>query len=160
MNSLDALRKMVDHYPGGRAAVALRLGKTDEVLRKELSGSHTHKLGVVDAQTIAEICCESKTEHCHALANTFASNSGGFIRLPVVDVDHIPNLHKSMAEVIREMSDVTTTTIDCDSDGVISDNDLKRSLKEIEEARTALQVLEMNLISKNAAGKPALARVA
>jgi hypothetical protein len=39
MNSLDALRKMVDHYPGGRAAVALRLGKTDEVLRKELSGA-------------------------------------------------------------------------------------------------------------------------
>jgi len=154
MNSLDSLRKMVDHYPGGRAAVALRLGKTDEVLRKELSGAQSHKLGLVDAQSIVELCCEAKSEHCHALVNTFANSSGGFIQLPVIDIAQVPHLHRSMSDVIREMSDVATSTIDGDSDNVISDNDLRRSLKEIEDARTALQVHEMHLRSKNAAGKP------
>ena len=38
-------------------------------------------------------------------------------------------------------------------DGVISDNDLKRSMKEIEEARQALQRHEQALLSKHAAGK-------
>lgn len=156
MNSLDALRKMVDHYPGGRAAVAARLDKNDEVLRKELSGSPSHKLGLVDAQSIAEMCCEAKSEHCHALVNTLATTSGGFIRLPVLEMAQVPNLHRSMSDVIREMSDVATTTIEGDADGVISDNDLKKSLKEIEDARTALQVHEMHLRSKNAAGKPTL----
>lgn len=160
MNSLDALRKMVDHFPGGRSAIAGRLGKTDEVLRKELSGAQSHKLGLVDAQAIVELCNEAKSEHCHALINTLAGTSGGFIQLPVIDMDRVPNLHRSMADVIREMSDVATSTIEGDADDVISDNDLKRSLKEIEDARTALQVHEMHLRSKNAASKPTNLRAA
>ncbi|MDN8612762.1 phage regulatory CII family protein [Variovorax ginsengisoli] len=156
MNSLDALRKMVDHYPGGRAAIAVRLGKTDEVLRKELSGSHSHKLGMVDAETIAELCHDAKSEHRHALVNTLSTRSGGFISLPVFEMPGAANLQRTMSDVIREMSDVSISTIEGDADGVISDNDLSRSLKEIEEARTALQVHEVHLRSKNAAGKPVL----
>lgn len=58
MSTLDALRRGVDNYPGGREVVAVRIGKTGEVLRKELSGAASHKLGAVDALTIARIACE------------------------------------------------------------------------------------------------------
>ena len=40
MTPKDALRKMVKAHPGGYVAMAARIGKTPEVLRKELSDSH------------------------------------------------------------------------------------------------------------------------
>lgn len=160
MNSLDALRKMVDHYPGGRAAVAARLGKTDEVLRKELSGATSHKLGLVDAEAISEMCAEVRSEFCDALANRFAARNGGFIRLPVLDMPPLMTLHKGLAEIVQEMSHVVMAVTEGDADNVISDNDLDRSVREIDDARRALQVLEQALRSKNAAGKPAHLRAA
>ena len=59
MMLLDGLRHAVTKYPGGRPAIAARLGKSDEVLRKELAGtSPQHKLGLTDAQHIIEMCGE------------------------------------------------------------------------------------------------------
>lgn len=153
MNSLDALRTMVDHYPGGRPVIAARLGISEEVLRKQLSGAATHKHGVVDALRISDMCIEAKSEHCYAFINAVTGRSGGFIQLPVVDMPPLPNLQRSMQDVIREMSDVSITTIDTDSDDVISTNDLERNLKEINEARAALANHERNVRAKHAAGQ-------
>lgn len=41
-----------------------QLFKTDKVLRKELSGATAHKLGVVNALTIARMACEDGCAHC------------------------------------------------------------------------------------------------
>ena len=156
MNQLDALKTMCHYFPGGRPAIALRMGKNDEVLRKELAGDPKFKLGVIDAERIAVLCIEAKSEHCYAYANAVAASCGGFVRLdaPALEAGGSVNLQRSMSEVIQEMSDVATTTIDGDADAVISDNDLARSLKEIADARSALQIHERNLRRKNAAGKP------
>ena len=46
----------------------MRLGKSDEVLRKELSGASAHhKMGLADAEQIAEMCREAGSPEAHAL---------------------------------------------------------------------------------------------
>ena len=122
MNSLDALRKMVDHYPGGRPVMAARLGVTDEVLRKQLSGAATHKHGVIDALQISDMCIEAGSEHCYEFVNAVAGRCGGFVKLPVVDMAR-PTLQQCVSDAIREVSDVVTVALEGDADGVISDND-------------------------------------
>lgn len=160
MNDLDALRLMVKHYPGGLEVVALRLGKPAETLRKELAGAQGFKLGLSTAMLISELCIEAGSEHCRAFVNVVTASSGGFVRLPVIEMREPVCVHKTMAEVVREMADVTTATITADEDNNISDNDLKKTLKEIGEAREALQKLERALIARNVSDKPAAARQA
>jgi len=154
MNDLDSLRLMVKHYPGGIEVMALRLGKTVEVLRKELAGAGGFKLGLLTAMTISELCIEADSENCRAFVNAVTASSGGFVRLPVREMASPACVQRSLAEVIKEFSDVSVSTIEVDADGVISDNDLARALPQIGEAREALQQLERSLREKNAAGKP------
>lgn len=134
MNSLDALRKMVDHYPGGRAAVAARLGKTDEVLRKELSGAATHKLGLVDAAAISEMCADAKSEHCEELATSISAASGGFVALPVREMSGVKqDLRADMAQLLKECSDAVLALTTALADDAISDNELRVIQREVGE---------------------------
>lgn len=153
MNSLDALRRMVDHYPGGRAAIAQRLGKTDEVLRKELSGASSHKLGVVDAATIAEMCCEAKSEHCHALATSFAGGSGGFVALQVREMASKQDLRADMSNLLKECSDTFQVLTEALADEQISDNERIRIDREIGELFDCVQRLFRGTRAQNAAAR-------
>lgn len=153
MAPLDALKMMVKHYPGGQEVIAIRLGKPEETFRKELAGAPGFKLGLTAALLINDLCMEAKSEHHMAFVNSVMAQSGGFVRLPVLEMSEPINLQRSMSEVIREMSDVSVATLESDADNSISDNELRRALKEIEEAREALQNHEQALIAKNAAGK-------
>lgn len=154
MNDLDALRLMVKHFPGGLEVVALRIGKTPEVLRKELGGAPGFKLGLASALLISELCIEAGSEHCRALVNVVTASSGGFVRLPVVEMREPVCINKTVSDTVREMSDVTAATLLANADNNISDNDLKTTLKEIGEAREALQKLERTLIDRNRNDKP------
>jgi len=158
MNPCDALRLMVRQYPGGLEVMALRIGKRPEVLRKELAGAEAFKLGLNTAMVISEMCIEAASPNCHDFVNAIAAAGGGFVQLPVTDATSSLNLQRSMSDVIKEMSDVATSTIEGDADGVISDNDRDRALKEISEARAALQVHEMNILRKHAVGRLAAER--
>lgn len=153
MSELDALRLMVRHFPGGLGVIALRIGKTPEVLRKELGDAPGFKLGLATAMLISELCIEANSEHCRAFATVVSASSGGFIRLPVAQMPP-ESVSRSLASIVREMADVAAATLDADADDVISDNDLKVTQKEIGEAREALQFLERALRVKNQAGKP------
>lgn len=151
MNALDALRKMVDHYPGGRAAIAARLGKTDEVLRKELSSAQTHKLGVIDSQAIAEMCAEARSEHADALANGFVS------LLPVRDMPVAKqDLRQDAALLLKEGTDVLQELTVALADETISDNEMVRLDREIGDVFERLQSLLRGVKANNAASKPGL----
>ena len=52
---------------------------------------------------------------------------------------------RTMSEVIKEMSHVSMVTIEVEQDGNISDNDLRRSLQECQEAREAINRHEQAL---------------
>lgn len=153
MSELDALRLMVKHFPGGLGVIALRIGKTQEVLRKELCDAPGFKLGLSTAMLISELCIEAGSEHCRAFVNVATASSGGFIQLPVVQM-RPESVNRSLSAIVREMADVTAETLRADADGVISDNELRATQKEINEAREALQFLERALRVKNQAGKP------
>lgn len=154
MNDLDALRLMVKHFPGGLEVIALRVGKPTETLRKELAGAQGFKLGYLTVTLIRDLCIEAGSEHCLALTNVFCAGSGGFVRLPVVEMREPVCINKTVSDTVREMSDVTAATLLANADNNISDNDLKATLKEIGEAREALQKLERTLIDRNRNDKP------
>lgn len=154
MSPLSALKLMVQHYPGGRDAMATLLGKSSETLRQELGGYPGFKMGVVDACVISEACIAVQSEHCHAYANAVASNCGGFIQLPVVEMREPANVQKTLGVAVKEFADVTVATLTADAGGY-SDNARKALKREIAEAYAALQRLEQDIDAQHAAGKPA-----
>lgn len=155
MNIFDGLRNAVDAYQGGRDSLAPRLNKTSEVLRKELSGAVSHKLGAMDALAIARMCVELETPHCYAYAQTVAAECGG--RFEIGDKSQTEDLlpMQRISELMKETSHVTATFVDALSDNKISDNELARIEVEIAEAEAVLMALRHAARSINAAGKPA-----
>lgn len=155
-----AVALIVKNFPGGLDALAEMLDKPRETLRKELSDDPKFKLGLSTAIRISDEAIRVKSEHCYAFVNAVSSGAGGFIRLPVIDMAGPVNLQRSMSDVIKELSDVSMSTIEGDADDNISDNDRDRVLKEINEARAALQAHEANILRKHAAGRPSHLRAA
>lgn len=156
MSLFDSLRRGADNYPGARPVIALRIGKTDEVARKELSGAATHKLGAVDALAIARLCVEAGTPHCYDYAVYVAQECGGRF-VPgeaAVDAESLNPVNK-IGRLVRETSDVTTTVLQAMQDGVVSDNELGQIEREIAEAEEVLRKLRQAARAVNQAGKPA-----
>jgi hypothetical protein len=154
MNTLDALRKMVDHYPGGRPAMAVRLGKNDEVLRKELSGAHTHKMGVVDASMISTLCMEVGSPFSDLYATTVAVTSGGFVRLEVRNMPGKQDLREDMSSLLKECSDVIVKLTEALADEKISDNERRSIEKELADVFTKAQDLLKGTEARNEASRP------
>ena len=112
MSTLDALRRGVDNYPGGREVVAVRIGKTGEVLRKELSGAASHKLGAVDALNIARIACEEARPHCYDYASLVAQECGGRFELVTEAVSEVASPVAKVSKLVLETSHVTSAVIE------------------------------------------------
>jgi len=156
MSLLDALRRGIDNYPGGRASLRPRVDpcKSDEVFRKELAGVTSHKLGALDALATAVMCCEAGTPHCFDYAAYVARECGGEFRVLGTGQEHDANPVHRISGLVRETADVTSTVIESMSDGVISDNELSAIEREISEAEEALRKLRHAARAVNAAGKP------
>lgn len=151
MNSLDALRRMVANYPGGRAALAARLGKSDEVLRKELSGASAHhKMGLADAEEIASMCREAGSPDAHALGTIFSFHAG-MLALPAAPVAGERCLTRATAAAVHEVADVLLAVTKSKADGNISDNDRAEVLREIGHTVHALQAVHAALEAEHAA---------
>lgn len=159
-STLDALRRGVDNFPGGRQVVAVRLGKTDEVLRKELSGASSHKLGAVDALAIARMACEAGQAHCHDYAAMVAQECGGRFEVDACQPTETASPVAKVSKLVLETSHVTSAVIEAMQDGVITDNELAQIEREIAEAEDVLRRLRQAARAVNAAGKPSAAAVA
>ena len=155
MSTLDALRRGVDNYPGGREVVAVRIGKTGEVLRKELSGAASHKLGAVDALTIARIACEEGRPHCYDYAAMVAQECGGRFELVTELAGEVASPVAKVSKLVLETSHVTSAVIEAMQDGVITDNEMAQIEREIAEAEEVLRKLRQAARAVNEAGKPA-----
>lgn len=156
--ALDALNRAIDALPGGRPVVAVRLNKTIEVLRKELSPASSHKLGADDAIAIARMCVEAGSPHAYDYAQAVAAECGG--RFEYGDAaPHAANPMERISDLMRETSDVTGTFIEAMADSRISDNELERIEREICEAEAVLSALRQASRRINAAGKPRTAMI-
>ena len=154
MSTLDALRRGVDNFPGGRPVIAVRLSKPDQVLRKELSGAASHKLGAVDALAIARMCCEAGTPHCYDYAAYVAQECGGRFEVVTVAGAEVASPVAKVSKLVVETSHVTSAVIEAMQDGVISDNELAQIEREIAEAEEVLRKLRQAARAVNEAGKP------
>jgi len=156
MNTIDALRKMVDHFPGGRPAMAQRLGNTDEVLRKKLSGAPTHKLGAIEANEISELCIEAQSLHCYAYVNVVNNTAGGFVKLEPRETDEdAPSLMASTVGLVTGASTVLADITAARADGLISDNERKVIEDHAHEVIRNMNALLREVARENEAGKPA-----
>ena len=158
MSALDALRRGTDNYPGGRASLAPRIGKTDEVARKELSGAASHKLGAVDALVIARLASEAGTPHCYDYAALVAQECGGRFELVTESAPEVSGPVAKVSKLVLETSHVTSAVIEAMQDGVITDNEMAQIEREIAEAEEVLRKLRQAARAVNAAGKPEAAR--
>ena len=151
MNSLDALRRMVAGYPGGRPAMAVRLNKSDEVLRKELSGSVHHKMGLADAEEIATMCREAGSPDAHALGTIFSFRAG-MLALSAAPAGAGPRcLTRAAATAVHEVADVLVAITQSKADGNISDNDRAYVLREVGQTLAAIQEVYAALEAEHAA---------
>lgn len=145
MSPLDALRLMVQHYPGGRPAVAQRLGISDEHLRKQLAGATNHKMGVVDACIIAELCATTRSPHAHAYATAVASVCGELqVVLRVGDPHDAAHAHpqRHVGDVIRETAEVAEAAIAALADDDVTPVEHRKFGKQVADAIAALQGLQ------------------
>lgn len=149
MNSLDALRRMVAGYPGGRPALAVRLNKSDEVLRKELSGSVHHKMGLADAEEIATMCREAGSPDAHALGTIFSFRAG-MLALPDCPTGE-RCLVRAASAAVHEVADVLVAITTAKADGNISDNDRAYVLREVGQTLAAIQAVHAALEAEHAA---------
>lgn len=161
MNAQDALRLMIDNYPGGRAVIAARLGKTEEVLRKETCGSPSHKHGLNDAVTISDMCIEAQSPHCYAFVTAIGAPAGRFIELPVREMPTPKqDLRSDMAQLLKECSDAVLALTTALADETISDNELRTIQREVGELLSKSQDVLRGASENNAAHKPAHIRAA
>ena len=156
MTILDATRRAVDHFPGGRPVVALRLNKSDDVTRKEIAGtSPNHKLGAVEALAMAVMCIEAGGPNAYDYPIAVASECGGRFELANPATDPAASPVQRVSGLMRETSDVASTVIEAMTDGVITDNELAQIEREISEAEGVLQQLRQAARAVNFRGKPA-----
>jgi hypothetical protein len=161
MNELDAIRQIVANYPGGIEVVALRMGKPAETLRKEIAGAQGFKLGIVHALQISTMAIEAQSPHCYAFVNAIAAPAGRMLELPVREMTVAKQDHRDEAAgVVKEGTDVLIELNAALADEQISDNELRRIDKEIDEAQAKLQELRRDAHARNLAGKPAHLRAA
>lgn len=149
MNALDSLRRMVSAYPGGRPALAARTGKSDDVLRKELAGSQTHKMGLADAEELAAMCHEQGVKEAFGLATVFSFRAGHAYFIPAGAGDSTCHAAASAA-VIHEAADYLMAVTKARADGKVSDNDRKEILKEMADLMSAIQTAYQALDAEHA----------
>lgn len=153
MSCLDALKRMVSNYPGGRGAVAQRLKKPEETLRKELDGSPTHKMGVLDALAIVDMCAAIRSPHFDALAHEVSRESHGR-HVAEEQAQDTASIQHLLSDETRECSEMVMAVLQSmDGDGEVSDNELRRIEREAADAVEAINRLVRACKANNAGNK-------
>ncbi len=155
MDLRDSVRLQVRAYPGGVDAIAARLQKSPETLRKELAGAAGFKLGADDAAEISAMCMEVGLPDAHAFITAWAARMGLFvIPLPDGTLMNGDECMQALADASREMHELMAEVMASLADGSVSDNELQRTDRAAGELVAKVQTLRKVLAARNAAGKP------
>jgi len=155
MNETDAIKTMVNDYPGGAEALHQRVcpDKSLESFKKELRGDPGFKMGVQHAALITEYCHAAGVSSAAAYVTALASRVDAtvqFGRQP----KRAGVVLQDMNVMIAELSDVMREVAAAGLDGVYTANEMKRIQREATEAITALQQLMADVEAAHNAGKP------
>lgn len=155
MNTLDAALQLAIAYPGGLAAMALRLGKPESTLRKELTGVDGYKLGALTLETMTMLAVSVNQHNALVAASVSASNFGHML-LPLPDLDRFADgadVMLDLAATAKEFADLCHEVSKDIKDGRITDNELKRVDRETGELIVSLHRMRERLAHMNAAQK-------
>lgn len=152
MSPLDAARLTAEDYPGGVPAMALRLGKSWESLRKEMSppDGSTAKLGLLDALRMMTRSGD------YRIADAIEAELGRFaLPLPVLD-NAVPNdaLADHFVHISKEFGEVLQETAVRAADGDISDNDVAAVEEQWGQLMAAGSAMLKHLVALNAQRRP------
>lgn len=146
---LDALMRAAEDYEhGGFNAVALRLSKSPRVLRQELQGREGFKAGAMDMVRIYNMT------RSQLITAALGMEMDGIWTPLTNSVVADGNAFKAIADLSREMGEYMAQVAESLSDGVVSDNELRRCEKELSEHIAAAHRLQLLLRERNQAGKP------
>ena len=150
----DVLIRGVGNVKGGRKVISTRLGCNDEVLRKQLSGAASHKLGAEEALAVARLLVDEGGYGCYDYAALVARECGGRFEIGDEELPVERQPMQRISDLMQETSHVTATFVEAMGDNKISDNELSVIEREIAEAEAVLMALRHAARSINAAGKP------
>lgn len=148
MSVSDAAYNVVHDYPGGAAALQLRMGKSN--LSGEVNPNvKTAKLGIEDAVALQILAND------YRILYAMAADCRHFLPVPMPDglEQSDEQCIKTVSELVKESADVVTATVESLADGEISDNDLARFDRECGELMVKVQQLRQQLATKHARGK-------
>ena len=149
LHPLDALAKSCRSYPGGVEALAVRMGKNEFSLRKELAqGVATHRVGYdEELSTILDYLKDAGVKDWAATLHAFAYRHGHLmVQIPDVDGHDSSEMVQMVCAMVKEVGDVggsLTAAKNERGDGkrCISSREFKDFDVQVEEAMAALAAL-------------------
>lgn len=159
MNRRDAGLHLAMRYPGGIEAVAPRMGKRPDTLRKELTGVHGYKWGIDDEELLIAICLAAGVKDALAPITAAAVNAGAMV-IPLPSMEAAGSSFQAVASTAREFGEFMGTMADAAADGRITGNEVKRIDREASELVAAVQRCVSDMHALHEAGKPTHLRAA
>lgn len=158
MIPLIRFRATLDLYPDtGRSGVALALGKSDDVLRKEASGASAgHKLGFTDALRALETL-QNAGVNIEPVLSAIVEHFGARLADAGEAASSAPNLNLLSANASQQVTEAAFEVVRANADSKISDNEHKSIQSRIIDAKDALDELARGadaVYAQGKAGKP------
>lgn len=132
----DHAYQLARAYPGGAAALALRMGKSSTTLNHELLGTGTAKLGLEDAATMTALSGDLRV-----LEAWNAEHGLLVIRMPVLISGNAGGCLDKLSQTAKEFSELVAEVAADLGDGRLSDNELARIEREGAEVLAAVHSL-------------------
>lgn len=149
MSVADAAYNVVHDYPGGAAALQVRMGGKTNLSAEVNPNIRTAKLGVEDAVTVQLMARDYRI--LYAMAVELRHFPPMPMPEPVDNVDQ-PCI-RTASDVVKEAADVLHTTVESLADNDVSDNDMARFDKEWSELIVKGQALRQQMAALNARSK-------
>lgn len=148
MSLLDAAYDVVHEYPGGAAALAVRMKKSYTTLCHEVTATGSAKLGLLDAKKISDFSGDMR------ILQAWAGEAGQMlVPLPVLG-DGSDECLARAADAAKEFSDLLGVVSAGLADGTVSDNELDRVQREATQLFAAVHALLASVQQRNLASKP------
>ncbi len=149
LHPLDALSASCREYPGGMIALAARMGKTENTLRKELAqGVQTHRIGYdEELSTILFYLADAKVSSWADTLHAFAYRHNHLmVPIPEADGQDSERLVEMVCLLVKEIGDVggcltSAKSASSESGKYISTREFDNFNLQVEEAMSALAAL-------------------
>lgn len=155
MNRRDAARLLARRYPGGIDALAPRLGKRADTLRKELTGVEGYKWGVDDEEQLMELCRAAGVADPLAPLSAGAINSGALLIPLPQSMDVGGDTWNCLAEASKRFGTLVQDIGAAVADNTVTANELRTVEADFGALVSTGQSCLTHLRARHEEGKPA-----